>query len=769
MNQRHTLLILLLLITTLTASVTLAQQPPTPLDPHSVDRTVSDHLKVDHVIVAPEDITYADDWAFGLAVIPAPTDDHGEPWLVLFLARYSDGEWVTVLENDATFTDWLAMAPVGVFPAGAGTHLLAHRQAMGNARGNGSSLLSLPFASGQTWTLTGGPHDCCGSDTTNAGAIDLADGLTDGKIRAAREGVVWRAASCPNFIRIDHSDGWQTGYYHVINEQVSNGQAVARGQYIAAQGNGIGCGGSSTGPHLHFSLRYNGVPYSMHNHDIGGWTVLAGEAEYQGCMRRIRDGLLQCARGPIYNDGAIGSGDGTPLAPQNTDLMTNGDFSGGFVGWDTAFSTSTAVNGGILNWHGASGELPGTILQVVNYTAPVGSVVELQLDLGNTSNVQKRVRAHVQAFTDGEGVWDSGLLVCEFILPPNEDLSTYTLRRQIDTTWTQMRVWIEGYPGDGVPSLLTDNVQLRRVSNSTPNGTECEATPPPTPGPITRIAPADNTVITTFTDEITLQWAAREDTAWYRVQLLGPKDYAFSKWVDGTEVCADGVCTFTDMPLLNNGTYTWRMAGWNEHGVGAYNETAFIINVAAPGIIQRAAPTEFIRLTELTWQPDPLATWYHVYMARDGAKFIGQWYNAAEVCTAQTCRIEPPAIRNGAYTWWMAGWGPGGRGEYNNVPFTVDENPPATVQMLSPAGDVPAGNITLTWAVDPQAAWYRVYMVIPGADPYSRWYHHDDNCTDETCSVTLTLPPGNLTWWSVAWGPGGMGQWTSRTLTVSTP
>jgi len=54
---------------------------------------------------------------------------------------------------------------------------------------------------------------------------------------------------------VQHSEGLQTCYYHTSSVYVSAGQSVVRGQPIAA----IGMTGVTTGPHVHWELKVNGV------------------------------------------------------------------------------------------------------------------------------------------------------------------------------------------------------------------------------------------------------------------------------------------------------------------------------------------------------------------------------------------------------------------------------------------------------------------------------------------------------------------------------
>lgn len=68
---------------------------------------------------------------------------------------------------------------------------------------------------------------------------------------------VWNEGrtGCGKGLKIQHDMGFETVYCHLSDWKVSKGQTVVSGQLIALSGNT----GGSTGPHLHYGIKHNGV------------------------------------------------------------------------------------------------------------------------------------------------------------------------------------------------------------------------------------------------------------------------------------------------------------------------------------------------------------------------------------------------------------------------------------------------------------------------------------------------------------------------------
>ena len=65
-----------------------------------------------------------------------------------------------------------------------------------------------------------------------------------------------------NAVKINHGFGYETLYAHMHKINVRSGQRVTRGEVIGKVGNT----GKSTGPHLHYEVRYQGKPVNPQNY-----------------------------------------------------------------------------------------------------------------------------------------------------------------------------------------------------------------------------------------------------------------------------------------------------------------------------------------------------------------------------------------------------------------------------------------------------------------------------------------------------------------------
>lgn len=95
-------------------------------------------------------------------------------------------------------------------------------------------------------------------------AVDFAGSLGNA-IYAVDAGTViyagWNDYGYGNMIMLDHGNGWQSLYAHLDSVLVGCAQNVGQGDLIGL----MGSTGNSTGPHLHFELRYNGSYVNPHS------------------------------------------------------------------------------------------------------------------------------------------------------------------------------------------------------------------------------------------------------------------------------------------------------------------------------------------------------------------------------------------------------------------------------------------------------------------------------------------------------------------------
>ena len=172
--------------------------------------------------------------------------------------------------------------------------------------------LELPFAPGEPWKFTGGPHPAWGTGSAD-GAIDFAP-ITGSRgcyistfwATAAAAGMVTVSENGMLLLALDASGkdqrGWALLYLHLADaDRTAVGTHVLAGDRL---GHPSCQGGVATGTNLHLARKYNGEWIGVGPETpflLGPWRVVPGEVAYQGSLARA-DGTVIEAR----SDGSKG-------------------------------------------------------------------------------------------------------------------------------------------------------------------------------------------------------------------------------------------------------------------------------------------------------------------------------------------------------------------------------------------------------------------------------------------------------------------------------
>jgi LasA protease len=172
--------------------------------------------------------------------------------------------------------------------------------------------LELPFASGEFWSLTAGPHIAWRTGTPR-GALDFAPitgephcAISTAWVTASAPGLVVRSERGVVALDLDgdglEETGWVLVYMHVAEEgRVPSGTWIETNTPL---GHPSCEGGQATGTHVHLVRKYNGEwlaadgPLPM---VLSGWVAHASELPYEGTLEK--DGRIVSAR----PDGSSGS------------------------------------------------------------------------------------------------------------------------------------------------------------------------------------------------------------------------------------------------------------------------------------------------------------------------------------------------------------------------------------------------------------------------------------------------------------------------------
>ena len=205
---------------------------------------------------------------FGIAASPAFANSNATD--ITAPVRHAQGE--TVTSGDARFhqlfASWEALDPKG--PVAQPTVAIPSRMPLENLRmTSGYGTRNHPILGGRR----------------NHKGVDLA-APTGTPVHATADGIIGKAewfSSYGLYVQIEHGADLETRYAHMSRLAVASGERVKKGDVIGY----VGSTGRSTGPHLHYEVRVDGVavnpmPYMLDSEANDALALVSSEGGQGG-------------------------------------------------------------------------------------------------------------------------------------------------------------------------------------------------------------------------------------------------------------------------------------------------------------------------------------------------------------------------------------------------------------------------------------------------------------------------------------------------------
>jgi len=288
------------------------------------------------------------------------------------------------------------------------------------------------------------------------------------------------------------------------------------------------------------------------------------------------------------------------------------------------------------------------------------------------------------------------------------------------------------------------------------------------PNKVARISPTGN-VPANVTQRYT--WKLDPAAIWYELYTIKDGQLFLDRWFALADSVVD-IATGNFAVDVNGhgpGAYQWWVRGWSPDGLGPWSSAGgFTIGAVALVTPSNSAILQ-TRRPQLSWsQSDPAATWFHLWINRDGSKYLDQWIEGTTNWTAST------DMSGGDYAWWVQAWSPAGYGPWStNSTFTIQTAVPNTIALISPAGSATAtATQRYTWNADPAATRYELYIIRNGSLLLDQWFSLTNSVVDSATgdfAVDVTAGgPGAYLWYVRGWSPDGLGAW-SDAMSFQTP
>jgi murein DD-endopeptidase MepM/ murein hydrolase activator NlpD len=233
---------------------------------------------------------------------------------------------------------------------------------------------------------------------------------------------------------------------------------VKAGDVIAAEGNT----GYSRAPHLHLELGQNfGITPYFDVMDADGDGKRDGYiyAPYLYAEQNVAFKGYTPQQVAAWDYGMLHQASHRDPPPIGESIVRNGDFERGTEEWTASGQVSWAVQEGIMRFLRLNTSAPpawASFYQDLNYGAPANTAIEITLELGNDSRIDKTISVMLR----NSAGRDYGFVECNFAISANTPLTLYTMHAKTTSTWANVRLEIGVNPPDSAPAALVDNIAV---------------------------------------------------------------------------------------------------------------------------------------------------------------------------------------------------------------------------------------------------------------------------------------------------------------------
>ena len=261
-------------------------------------------------------------------------------------------------------------------------------------------------------------------------------------------------------------------------------------------------------------------------------------------------------------------------------------------------------------------------------------------------------------------------------------------------------------------------------------------------------------------------WIADTNAVQYELYVTRNGSLFCDKWFTLSNSVVDSATGnfAVDVSGHSGGSDQWYVRGWGSSGLGPWSGP-MNFSLGIPGAVALLTPIKnailLNRHPALTWsQSFPAASWFQLYVTRNGSTYLDQWIQGA---TNWTPTADLPA---GSYSWWVQTYSSGGLGPWStNSTFTIPVAIPATLVLVSPTGSAAAAATQrYTWQADAAATWYELYVLQNGKVLCDQWFN-SSNSVAQSGSGNFAVDvsghtSGDYQWYVRGWSPDGLGPWS---------